>query len=307
MRLGAHVSIRGAIHLAIDRAVAVGCECLQIFVGSPRQWRPVRYPEHDLELFIQKRQRAHLDPLVAHGAYLINLATPDPNVHRLSIGALTYAARTMDRVGGLGTITHVGSRGQRSWPEALRRITTALEDTLAATSRSMILLENSVGAGGQVGGTLEELHDILAAMNWHARLGICLDSAHLFAAGWDLRGPQGVETLARHFDRIVGLQWLRAWHLNDAKSALGSHLDRHENIGAGQIGRRGFAALVRHRAFNRLPAFIETPGFDREGPDRKNLQILKRLRAAGLRKRTRPRAARGEGRPQATRARPGDG
>lgn len=280
MRFGAHVSIRGALHLAIDRAVAIGCECLQIFVGSPRQWRPAIYADHEVDLFVLKRTRAGLDPLVAHAAYLINLAAPDAIVYRRSIAALTYATRTMDRVDGFATITHIGSRKNASWPAALRRITTALDRTLAATERSMLLLENSVGAGGQVGGTLEELREILAAMAWHPRLGVCLDSAHLFAAGWDLRTPRGVEELVMRFDRAIGLQWLRAWHLNDSKTPLGSHLDRHENIGEGHIGGGGFKTLVTHPAFRHLPAFIETPGFDREGPDRRNLLLLKRLRAS---------------------------
>ncbi len=279
MRLGAHVSIRGALSLAIDRAVAIGCECLQIFVGSPRQWRLVPYTDEELERFSRKRRGTTLEPLVAHSVYLINLATSEIDLRQRSIAALTYAARIMDRLEGLATITHIGSRGQDSWPQALRRVATALTRTLEATDRSLILLENSVGAGGQVGGTFEDLAAILATLGWNRRVGICLDSAHLFAAGWDLRTAGDVDACVRAFDRIVGLRWLRAWHLNDAKSALGSHIDRHENIGAGSIGRKGFAALLAHPALQHLPAFIETPGFAHEGPDRKNLQILKRLRA----------------------------
>lgn len=278
MRFGAHVSIRGALHLAIDRAVTIGCECLQIFVGNPRQWREVTYAEHDLDLFVEKRRRADLDPLVAHSAYLINLAAADPALRRLSIAALTYATRTMDRLNGLATITHIGSRGNAPWRDALRRLTAALRQTFDATQRSMVLLENSAGAGGQIGGRFEELRDILQAMDWHPRLGVCLDSAHLFGWGWDLRTPQGVDAVVRAFDHIVGLKRLRAWHLNDSRAPLGSHLDRHENIGKGTIGRAGFRALVNHSALRHLPGFIETPGFDRQGPDRKNLGLLKRLR-----------------------------
>lgn len=278
MRFGAHVSIRGALHLAIDRAVAIGCECVQIFVGNPRQWRAVVYAEHDLNLFTMKRDRARLDPLVAHTVYLINLAAADPTVYRLSTTALTYAAQTMDRLGGLAAITHIGSSTDTAEPQTLRRITTALTRALKATTRSMILLENSVGAGGQIGGTFQEFRDIFEAMGEHPRLGVCLDSAHLFAWGWDLRTPKGVDAVVNAFDRVVGLRRLRALHLNDSKAPLGSHVDRHENIGEGAIGRAGFKALVNHPALQHLPAFIETPGFDREGPDRKNLLVLKRLR-----------------------------
>jgi len=284
MKFGAHVSIRGALHLAVDRAGAIGCECLQIFVGSPRQWREVIYPERDLDLFIEKRRKARLDPLVAHASYLINLAAADMDLYHRSTAALIYALRAMDRLGGFAVITHLGSRGDRPWPDALARITAALSVALDATKRAAVLLEHSVGAGGQVGGTFEEIADILEAMRFQPRVGICLDSCHLFAAGWDLRTPQGVNQMLRAFDHTVGLKHLRALHLNDSKGALGSRIDRHENIGQGRIGRRGFAALVNHPKLRRLPGFIETPGFDHQGPDRRNLDLLKELRARGERK-----------------------
>jgi deoxyribonuclease IV len=194
---------------------------------------------------------------------------------------LIYALRIMDRLDGLAAITHVGSRSVRPWPDALNRVTAALRVALEGTDRAMILLENSVGAGGQIGGTFEELHDILAAMRWHRRLGVCLDSAHLFASGWDIRTRAGVEAALRAFDRTVGLRHLHAMHLNDSKTPLGSRVDRHENIGHGRIGRAGFRALVNHPKLRNLPGFIETPGFDHQGPDRKNLQALKRLRERG--------------------------
>lgn len=280
MKFGAHVSIRGALHLAVDRAVAIGCECLQIFVGSPRQWREIVYSDPDLDLFIEKRKKARLDPLVAHTAYLINLAADNMEVYRRSTAALIYALRAMDRLHGLAAVTHLGSRGGRSWDLSLVRVTAALTVALDATEQAKILIENSVGAGGQIGGTFEELRDILGALQWHPRLGVCLDSAHLFASGWDIRSPRGVEAFVRAFDRTVGLRWLQAFHLNDSKTGLGSRVDHHENIGEGRIGRAGFKALVNHPKLRRLPGFIETPGFDHEGPDKKNLQILKRLRAS---------------------------
>lgn len=297
MKFGAHVSIRQSIHLAVDRAVSIGCECLQIFVGSPRQWREILYADADLDLFIEKRAQANLDPLVAHTAYLINLGAADMDLYRRSTGALIYALRTMDRLQGLGAITHLGSRGAQTWSQARHRVTAALAVALEATDRAMILLEHSVGAGGQIGGTFEELADILERLDHHPRVGVCLDSCHLFASGWDIRMPEGVQRTLRAFDRIVGLRHLRALHLNDSRTGLGSKVDRHENIGAGRIGRAGFRALVNHPRLRQLAGFIETPHFSEDVPDKRNLDLLKRWReedaaqrraaAGGLRRRKR--------------------
>jgi deoxyribonuclease-4 len=278
VKFGAHVSISGAIHFAIDRAVRIGCECLQIFVGSPRMWREIIYSDANLDLFIEKRKKAKIDPLVAHTVYLINLGSVNMEVYQKSTGALIYALKAMDRLSGLGAITHLGSRGDRSWSDALARLRAAFMVALEATDRAMIIVENSVGAGAQIGGSFEELRDILAAMDWHPRVGVCLDSCHLFATGWDIRTPKGVDAMVKAFDKSVGLKRLVAFHLNDSKMPLGSKVDRHENIGNGRIGRAGFRALVNHPKLRRLPAFIETPHFDKDVPDRKNLDLLKRLR-----------------------------
>lgn len=286
MKLGAHVSVRHPIHMAIDRALTIGCECLQIFVGSPRQWREIVYAEGDLDLFIEKRRKAKLDPLVAHTAYLINLGAQDMELYRKSTGALIYAMRGVDRLEGLGAITHLGSRGGQSWEGAVNRVTAALTVALEATDRAMILVEHSVGAGGLIGGTFEELAEILERMEHHPRVGVCLDSCHLFASGWDIRTAEGVNATLRAFDRIVGLRHLRALHLNDSKAVLGSKVDRHENIGEGQIGREGFRALLNHPKLGRLGAFIETPHFSADVPDKKNLDLLKRLRTGGPGKRS---------------------
>ncbi|HEU5298989.1 MAG TPA: deoxyribonuclease IV [bacterium] len=288
MKFGAHVSIRAAIHLAIDRAQTIGCECLQIFVGSPRQWREIVYTQDDLDRFIEKRRAAKLDPLVAHTAYLINLGAQDMELFRKSTGALVYALRAMDRLRGLGAITHLGSRGAQSWPRALARVTAALAVALEATDRAMILMEHSVGAGGQIGGTFEELAEIIDRMERHPRLGVCLDSCHLFAAGWDIRTKEGVDATVRAFDKTVGLRHLRALHLNDSKTVLGSKVDRHENIGQGRIGVEGFRALVNHPKLAKLGAFIETPHFEEAVPDRRNLDLLKALRVSA----TAPRRSR---------------
>jgi deoxyribonuclease-4 len=281
VRFGAHVSISGHIHLAVDRAAAIGCECLQIFVGNPRQWRRIEYADADVALFRQKRVRAKLDPLVAHGVYLINLASPDDEFYARSVASLIAGVEGIHRLGGLGVITHIGSRMGQPWPEAAARVVAAVHVVLESTEGAMVILENAAGAGGIIGATFEELAAILDALEWHPRVGVCLDTAHLFSSGFDIRTPEGVAGTLRVFDRIVGLRRLVAFHLNDSKSALASHLDRHENIGRGQIGLAGFRALVHHRAARRLPGFIETPGIDRRGADRRNLDALKRLRRLG--------------------------
>jgi deoxyribonuclease-4 len=275
--IGAHVSISGRIYEAVPRAQALGCECLQIFFGSPRQWRLVSYPAEDLDEFRRRRAKAGLEPLVAHAAYLINLASPDPTVYRRSVVSLTHTLQGMDALGGAAAITHIGSAMGNPWPEARARVAWALRAALRESARAMILLEGS--AGGSLGGTFEQLREILDEAG-ERRLGVCLDTAHLFAAGWDLRTQSGIDAMVRAAGRIIGLRRLRALHFNDSQAPLGSHIDRHENIGDGEIGRAGFKAILAHPALEDLPAFIETPGFDREGPDRKNVALLKRLRGA---------------------------
>jgi len=276
MPVGAHVSIAGRIYDAIPRAVAIGCECLQIFVGSPRQWRLVTYDPADLAEFQRRRARAGLEPLVAHASYLVNFATTDPELFRRSVEALAHTVQGMDALDGLGAITHLGSTRGARWEECCDRVALALRTVLKRSSRAMVVLEGS--AGGTIGGTFEQLRDVIDAAGGGPRLGVCLDTAHLFAAGWDIRTPRGVDEMVRAFDRRVGLRRLRVLHFNDSKAALGSRLDRHENIGEGTIGRDGFRAVFGHPALRGLPGLIETPGFDQHGPDRRNVMTLKRLR-----------------------------
>ncbi|HEV2284176.1 MAG TPA: deoxyribonuclease IV [bacterium] len=289
MPIGAHVSIAGRVYDAIPRAIANGCECLQIFVGSPRQWRLIEYDPADVAEFRRRRARAGLDPLVAHASYLVNFATADPALFRRSVDSLAHTVRGMDALGGLAAITHLGSTLGARWEECCDRVALALSTVLRRSSRAMVLLEGS--AGGTIGGTFEQLRDILDAAGRSPRLGVCLDTAHLFASGWDIRSPEGVAAMVDAFDRRVGLRWLRVLHLNDSKGALGSRLDRHENIGEGRIGRGGFRAVFGHPALRDLPGFIETPGFDRRGPDRRNVMTLRTLRAAALRALRPPRRA----------------
>lgn len=275
MRFGAHVSIRGRIYEAADRAAQLGCECLQIFVGSPRTWRLVRYPAEDLEELRRRCRRYGLRPLVAHAAYLVNPAA-DGEVGRRSVLHLTHTLQTMEEAGGFGVVTHLGSRGDLSLARAIRRVAQALQQALEESDRAWILLESS--AGRTLGGRFHELRMVLDAVHGHPRVGVCLDTAHLSAAGWDLRTPEGVELTLSAFHRQVGFSRLKLVHLNDSRADPGSGLDRHENIGEGRIGLQGFRAWVNHPKLARLAGVIETPGFDRRGPDRDNLRRLQALR-----------------------------
>lgn len=278
MRFGAHVSISGDIDRAVDRAVAIGCECLQIFYGSPRQWRVISYQDEALDRFVKKRRAANLDPLVAHGAYLVNLAAPNRVDRRKSIASLTATARGVERLEGLAAVTHVGSRMGTPTRAALVRVAAAIREILAGTERVMVLLENSAGSGGSLGAAFDDFRIVLDLLHGEPRVGVCLDTAHLYAAGWDVRTGEGIDALVEAFDGIVGWDRVRVLHMNDSKVVLGSHLDRHENIGEGKITVDGFCAIVNHPRLRSLPGIIETPGFGGTGPDRKNLTRLKRLR-----------------------------
>jgi deoxyribonuclease-4 len=281
MHVGAHVSIGGQIDRAIDRAVALGCECLQIFWGSPRRWRPGVYPDDALERFAAKRRAARLDPLVVHAAYLVNPAAADRRLRERSTAALVAGARGAERLDGLGIVTHLGSRADGRRDPALRRVAGVVRAVLEATSRAQVLLENSAGGGGHLGASFDDLAAVLDHLAGHPRVGICLDTAHLFAAGWDLRTAAGIDAMIAACERAFGWARVRLFHLNDSKAPLGSQRDRHENIGEGAIGIEGFRALLRHPRTRHLAGIIETPGFDRTGPDRRNLRRLKRLRGPG--------------------------
>jgi deoxyribonuclease-4 len=279
MRLGAHVSVAGSLDLAIDRAVEIGCECIQIFVGNPRQWRPGRHAAKAKAEFRRKYQEAGLDPVVAHSCYLINLASPHADGRRRSVTALIQAMRAMEELEGLGVVTHIGSPLGGEIDPAIERVGRSIEQVLERTETAVLLLENS--AGGTLGRNFDELNAMLVAVDWHPRVEVCLDTAHLFGAGFDIRTAKGVRSMLDEFDKKVGLERLRLFHLNDSRAELGSRLDRHENIGEGTIGPEGFRALLNDRRVRGIGGVLETPGFDRKGPDEKNMSILRSLEKRG--------------------------
>lgn len=278
MRFGAHISTAGGIGNAVDRALAMGAECLQIFVSAPQQWKEPSHPEEQVRRFVDGCRIHGLGPNYLHAIYLLNLATPQEDVYTKSIHSLISYLHWAKRLETQGVIFHLGSAGSGSYREAEDRFVAAMERVLAETPEGVsVVLETAAGQGATVGRTFPEIGTILRRLGGASALKVCLDTAHVFAAGYDWRPPDGVDRIVDEFDREIGLERLVVVHANDSKASLGSNVDRHENIGIGQIGEEAFGAILHHPAFRDLPFILEVPGFDGKGPDRENLEILRRL------------------------------
>jgi deoxyribonuclease IV len=279
MLIGAHVSSSGGLDKAIERAEERGCETLQIFNQSPRMWRPTKYTNGDFASFRERLSQSEVDSVFIHAVYLINVASDDAEVCRKSLESLTHALTVGDAIGAGGVIVHPGSgKGQEARP-TFERIGRAFQEALARTGRCPLLLENTAGAGFTVGRTFEELANVVELSGAGARVGVCLDSCHLLASGYEVRTPGAVRAVVDEFDERVGLERLKALHLNDSATALGSNRDRHANLGEGELGEDGLTAFLGEKRFRGLPVLLEVPGPDGHGPDKHQVDIAKRLRA----------------------------
>lgn len=280
MKVGAHVSAAAPLAGCVDRARQLGAEALQIFVSGPQSWRPSGHDEAATAATKARALECGIDAFFFHGVYLINLASADDTLVNRSIGSLKQYLRLCSATGSRGTIFHVGSHKGAGFESVLPQIAASMENVLSATPEdSWLILENSAGQGGTVGGRLEELGGIIRAVG-SPRIKVCLDTCHLYAAGYDIATSDGCAATLDTFDTVIGLDRLVAVHANDSKAGLGSGLDRHENIGEGQIGRAGFEAITSQPAFRAAPFILEVPGFDGKGPDRRNIAILREI--AGL-------------------------
>ena len=281
MRLGMHLSIGKGLVAALARAEWLGCETLQIFSGNPNAWREVAIPPASAELFRNDERRLRIRPTVLHTPYLLNLATSDDLIYGRSVNALTSALHRATLLDAEYVVTHIGSHGGRGYDDGVRRVQQAVSSALdGSPGECALLLEGSSGAGYTIGSRFEELAEILSgAQRYSTRLGVALDTAHLWGAGYDISSPEAVNRVIGEFDDVVGLTWLRVMHCNDTKVALGSRRDRHWHIGEGNIGVEGFRALVNHGALSGLPGILETP-MDEPGRDERNLHVLKSLRSA---------------------------
>ena len=239
MLYGAHVSAAGGISTAVDRAEELGCTALQLFTQSPRMWKPTAHAVDELERFRARRAEAGVGAVVCHALYLVNLASPDPEVHAKSVTALRASLETASAIGADGVVFHVGSHLGSGLEAGLEHVLPALEQVLElCTDETWILMENSAGAGGTIGRSIEELATIHERMGRHPRLGICLDSCHLWVSGVDVTDAAALDACLDELESAIGLDRLKALHVNDAAAPLGSNRDRHANILEGELGEQ---------------------------------------------------------------------
>jgi deoxyribonuclease-4 len=273
---GAHCS--GGVKKALDNAVEMGAEAVQLFVQSPRTWR---FPEHDpadLEAFRSKRAEAGL-PALVHALYLVNLAAPDDAIYSKSVDTMRATVDAACAIEADAVVFHVGSHLGAGFETGLERVVPAVEQVLErCNERTWLLMENSAGAGGTIGRSIDELAAIFDALRRHERLGVCLDSCHLFVSGVDVTDPTVMVALLEDLDERIGLDRLRALHANDAKAPLGSNRDRHDNIGDGLIGE-GLGVFLAHPRLQDLPVVLEVPGADGKGPNADEIRKLRELHA----------------------------
>ncbi len=279
MLFGAHVSSGGGLGRAPERAAELGCEAFQIFTQNSRTWRPTQHADEDVEAF-----RAHapaVGPAVAHAIYIINLATDDPVVYGKSVDALAETARNAQRLGLAGVVVHVGSHKGRGLDATMPQIVTGIQPALAELGdEAWLLLENSAGAGDTIGRDVSDLARVIAAID-HPRLGLCLDTCHLFVSGVDIREQALADALLEEVDREIGLERLRCLHVNDSAAPLGSNRDRHANIGTGELGER-IGVLLAHPRLQGLPAILETAGPEGKGADRAEIDLARQFHAAAV-------------------------
>jgi deoxyribonuclease-4 len=279
MQLGAHVSTSGGIHTAIGRAVERGADSLQLFTQSPRMWRPTNHAPEAIEAFKRGRTEHGIGGVVCHALYLVNLASPDDDFYAKSVTAMRNTMDVACAIEADAVIFHVGSHLGAGFEAGLERVVPALADILErCNDTTWLLMENSAGAGGTIGRSVAELAAIFERLDRHPRLGICLDSCHLYVSGTDVTDRDTLDRLLHEVDTTIGLDRLRALHVNDSKAPLGSNRDRHENVGDGLLGEQ-LGVFLGHPDLQGLPAVLETPGHEGHGPDAEQLRRVKALHA----------------------------
>ncbi len=281
MLIGAHVSPAGSLARAVQRGVDRGCEAIQIFNQSPRMWRPTAYGEEDFEAFREAMAGSPIEAVLIHAVYLLNCASEDSEIREKSLTSLIQSLRVGQGIGAVGVVLHPGSAKQGNVAQAIARAGQVIKEALAETEGCALHLEDTAGAGGTLGRSFEELAELLEAAGESRRLGVCLDSCHLLASGYDIRTPAGLTEIVDEFDRVVGLERLGSLHLNDSMTPLGSNRDRHAILGQGELGERGCATFLSEPRFERLPCVLET-GRDKGAVTPEDIESAFALRKQGL-------------------------
>ena len=278
MRIGAHVSTRGHVWEAIGRARDIDAECIQAFISYPQRWLVPRLPEEDAQEFRRLAAEQGVAPTYLHAIYLINFGTEDPEMFEKSIQALASYLKVGEQLGAAGVIAHMGSALSRPIAEAEESVAVGLEAALRKADNSLpILIENNAGSGNCLGSTFSQIGRFIDLCHGDERLQVCLDTAHTFASGYDFPNPERRKEMFDEIDRCIGLDRLRAVHVNDSKARFGSGVDRHENLGDGFIGLQGLADVLVPLAANDCDFILEVPGYERSGPDRRSIEMLRRL------------------------------
>jgi deoxyribonuclease-4 len=285
MLIGAHVSPAGGLPKAVERGAERGCRAIQIFNQSPRMWRPSTYSDDDVASFRQAMDASEIDAVMIHAVYLLNCASEDPDIREKSLASLTHSLRTGQRIGACGVVLHPGSAKTGHVGEAIARAGATIGQALAESEGCELHLENTAGAGGTLGRSFQELAQLIEAAGGEDRLGVCLDSCHLLASGYDIRTPEGMDEVLAQALAELGKGRVRSLHLNDSQTPLGSNRDKHANLGDGELGEAGCAAFLSTPALQDLPCVLETPGQDRSGPDRAEVERAMALRELGMKRR----------------------
>lgn len=276
--LGAHESVSGGLHLAFERIRQVGGECLQLFTRNQRQWQGSALSAEEIDLFRTAHQESGAMSVAAHASYLVNIASGSKDLQEKSVRNLIHELQRCSQLGIPAVVLHPGSHGGDGVELGLRRVVASLDQALGASDdRVHVLLETTAGQGTGLGSSFEELAYILDNSRYSERLGLCIDTCHIFAAGYDLSSPGGYAATISRLENTVGLAKVRMFHLNDSKTGRGSRVDRHEHIGKGAIGLDGFRNLLGDRRFSGLPMVLETPKGKELDEDRANLLILRSL------------------------------
>jgi deoxyribonuclease IV len=287
MLVGAHVSTAGGLVEAHARGVERGCESIQIWGQSPRQWRPTRWKQDDIDEFLELMEHGPIKAVVIHAVYLINCATTDREMKRKSLASLVHHLELGDAINAVGVVLHPGSAKGEPHEEALPRVSEMLKAALGETKRCRLLLENTAGAGDTLGRSFEELEGLIGKAGGSKRLGLCLDSCHMFASGFDISTADKLSQVVDRCVKIVGTDRLACLHINDSMTPLGSNRDRHAPPGDGELGARGCAAFLSEPRFEGLPTIFEGPGVEGKAPAKADIKRTKELRASGRRARRR--------------------